>query len=152
MNRPVVLITGASQGIGAEIAKAFAREVPNVRLALLARSRRNLAKVARDCAAYGAEAVAFPADVSREAEVDRAAKAVARRFGPADVLINNAGNFAGAPFVKTKVALFDQQIAVNLRSAFLVTQAFLPAMLRRKRGDVFFMSSDRKSTRLNSSH
>ncbi len=138
---PVVVITGASQGIGAAIALAFAREVAGVRLALVARNRRNLAKVAKACAAFGAEAAVFPADVSREAEVARAAQAVAKRFGPADVLINNAGNFAGAPFVKTKVALFDQQIAVNLRSAFLVTQAFLPAMLRRKRGDVFFMSS-----------
>jgi NAD(P)-dependent dehydrogenase (short-subunit alcohol dehydrogenase family) len=138
---PVVLITGASQGIGATFALAFAREVAGVRLALVARNRANLGKVAKACAAFGAEAAVFPADVSREAAVARAARGVAKRFGAVDVLINNAGTFAGAPFAKTPVGMFDRQVAVNLRSAFLVTQAFLPAMLRRKRGDVFFMSS-----------
>jgi NAD(P)-dependent dehydrogenase (short-subunit alcohol dehydrogenase family) len=138
---PVVLITGASQGIGATIARAFAREVAGVRLALVARNRANLAKTAKACLAHGAEVAIFPADVSREAAVTRMARAVAKRFGPVDVLINNAGTFEGAPFAKTPVAMFDRQIAVNLRSAFLVTRAFLPAMQRRKRGDVFFMSS-----------
>jgi NAD(P)-dependent dehydrogenase (short-subunit alcohol dehydrogenase family) len=69
------------------------------------------------------------------------ADAVLKLFGPVDVLINNAGAFALAPFAETKVAEFDRMIAVNLRSAFLVTQAFLPAMLKRKSGDIFFMSS-----------
>jgi NAD(P)-dependent dehydrogenase (short-subunit alcohol dehydrogenase family) len=141
MKHPVVLITGASQGIGAEIAKAFAREVPGVRLALLARNGANLAKVAKACATYGADAAIFPCDVSREAAVAKSAKAVVKRFGAVDVLINNAGAFEAAPFAKTKPAMFDRLVAVNLRSAFLVTQAFLPAMLRRKSGDVFFMSS-----------
>ncbi len=138
---PAVLITGASQGIGAEIAKAFARGVPGVRLALVARNRGNLTAVAKVCEAWGAEVAVFPGDVSREAAVTKTAKAVAKRFGPVDVLINNAGAFEMAPFAKTPVAMFDRMIASNLRSAFLVTQAFLPAMLRRRQGDVFFMSS-----------
>jgi NAD(P)-dependent dehydrogenase (short-subunit alcohol dehydrogenase family) len=138
---PVILVTGASQGIGAAIALAFAREVAGVRLALVARNRTNLSKVAKTCAAFGAEVAIVPADVSREAAVASTARAVARRFGTVDVLVNNAGAFEAAPFAKTSAAMFDRMIAVNLRSAFLVTQAFLPAMLRRRRGDVFFMSS-----------
>ncbi len=138
---PVVLITGASQGIGAAIALAFAREVAGVRLALVARSRGNLAKVAKACASFGAEAAIFPCDVAREAAVAKTTRAVAKRFGPVDVLINNAGAFEAAPFAKTTPAMFDRMVAVNLRSAFLVTQAFLPAMLHRRQGDVFFMSS-----------
>lgn len=157
MSNPVVLITGASQGIGAAIARTFAREVRGVRLALVARNARNLATVARACdrAAMGAatrSAVAapikariavevFPCDVSDEAAVESLFAAVNKRFGTVDVLINNAGVFAGAPFAATKVAEFDRIVSANLRSAFLVTRAFLPAMLRRKRGDVFFMSS-----------
>ncbi|MBI4625334.1 MAG: SDR family oxidoreductase [Verrucomicrobia bacterium] len=147
--KPVVLITGASQGIGAAIAKMFAREVRGVRLALVARNERNLAAVARACAKpgpstrlrAGVTAEIFPCDVSDEAAVTAMAAAVTRRYGPVDVLINNAGAFAMAPFAETKVADFDRMVATNLRSAFLVTRAFLPAMLKRRRGDIFFMSS-----------
>lgn len=141
MKKPVILITGASQGIGAALADVFAREVPGVRLALAARNAKNLAAVARACARHGATAEAFVCDVGDEAAVAALHGAVTKRFGAVDVLINNAGAFAMAKFVDTTAAEFDRMIAVNLRSAFLVTRAFLPAMLRRKRGDVFFMSS-----------
>lgn len=145
MKNPVVLITGASQGIGAAIAKVFAKEVRGVRLALVARSEKNLKKMANVCAKLaggGAKAVeVFVCDVSEEAAVAMLAAAVRERFGVVDVLINNAGVFAGAAFAETKVAEFDRIVAANLRSAFLVTQAFLPAMLKRKNGDIFFMSS-----------
>lgn len=141
MTKPVVLITGASQGIGAAIAGVFAREVPGVRLALVARNAKNLAAVARRCARAGARVEVFPGDVSDEAAVDAMAAAVRRRCGAVDVLINNAGAFVQSPFASTTAADFDRMVAVNLRSAFLVTRAFLPGMLRRKRGDIFFMSS-----------
>ncbi len=141
MKPPIVLVTGASQGIGAAIAKVFAAEVRGVRLALVARNTRNLATIARACARKGAVAEAFACDVSAEADVAKMTALVAKRFGAVDVVINNAGVFAGAPFAETKVAEFDRIVAANLRSAFLVTRAFLPAMMRRKHGDVFFMSS-----------
>lgn len=141
MNPPVVLVTGASQGIGAAIAKAFARESPGVRIALVARNPRKLSAVARACARLGAAADVFPCDVADEQSVGSMARGVRRRFGVVDVLINNAGAFAMAPFARTTVAEFDRMIAVNLRSAFLVTRAFLPAMVKQGRGDIFFTSS-----------
>jgi NAD(P)-dependent dehydrogenase (short-subunit alcohol dehydrogenase family) len=136
-----VLITGASQGIGAAIAQVFAAEIPGVRLALVARNERNLRATAAACLKLGAEVELFPCDVTDAKAVAKTARAVARHFGPVDVLINNAGAFAMAPFAKTDLAMFDDMVAANLRSAFLVTQAFLPVMLKRKRGDIFFMSS-----------
>ena len=138
---PVVLITGASQGIGAAIAKVFAREVRGVRLALVARNGRTLATTLRACIKAGAVAEVFVCDVADEATVSSLAGAVTKRFGAVDVLINNAGVFAGAPFAELAVAEFDRIVSANLRSAFLVTRAFLPAMTRRGRGDIFFMSS-----------
>ena len=138
---PVVLITGASQGIGAAIAKVFAQELRGVRLALVARSEKNLRAVGRICARQGAVVEVFPTDVSDEIAVAGLAAAVAKRFGAVDVLINNAGQFAAAPFTKMSVAEFDRLLAVNLRSVFLVSRAFVPAMIRRGRGDVFNMSS-----------
>ncbi len=139
--KPVVLITGASQGIGAAIAKAFAVEVRGVKLALVARSEARLAAVAKVCAKLGAKVAVFPCDVTDEAAVTALAAAVTKRFGTVDVLVNNAGKFAGAPFLKFGLADFDRMIATNLRSAFLVSQAFVPAMAKRGRGDVFNISS-----------
>lgn len=145
MKRPVVLATGASQGIGAAIAKVFAREVPGVRLALVARNVKNLKTVAGACAKLAARkngaVEIFGCDVADENSVATMATAVTQRWGAVDVLINNAGVFAGAPFAETAVAEFDRIVAANLRSAFMVSRAFLPAMLKRKSGDVFFMSS-----------
>ena len=155
MTKPVVLITGASQGIGAAIAKVFAKEVRGVRLALVARNAKNLASVARACVKLGAEQAGagqraeaggatveiFNCDVSEEASVATLAAAVEKRFGVVDVLINNAGKFEGAPFFEMSVAQFDRMIAVNLRSVFLMARAFVPAMAKRGRGDVFNMSS-----------
>ena len=137
----MVMITGASQGIGAAIAKVFAQELRGVRLALVARNEKNLRSIARSCAKLGAEAEIFICDVSDESAVSVLAREVKDRLGSVDVLINNAGKFAGAPFTATTVAAFDHMISANLRSAFLVTRAFVPEMVRRKRGDVFFMSS-----------
>ena len=141
MSKPLVIISGASQGIGAAIARTFAKEVRGVRLALVARNVRNLQAVAKACVKSGAAAEIFGCDVANAESVDLMAVAVRKTFGPPDVLINNAGAFTMAPFAETSLAQFDDMIAVNLRSAFLVTQAFLPAMLRRKGGDIFFMSS-----------
>ena len=139
--KPLVVVTGASQGIGAAIARAFSAEVPGVRLALVARSAANLASVARACAGLGAQAAAFSCDVSNEGAVGEMAAAVRRRFGAVDVLVNTAGKYFGAPFLGTSAADFDRMLSTNLRSLFLVTRAFAPGMIRRRRGDIFNMGS-----------
>lgn len=139
--KPVVVVTGASQGIGAAIARVFAAGLPGARLALVARHERTLRPVAAECLRLGATVEIFPGDVTEEPAVRKMARTVAAHFGAPDILINNAGAFVPASFAETKVADFDRMIAVNLRSAFLVTHAFLPAMLKRRRGDIIFMSS-----------
>ena len=138
---PVVLITGASQGIGAAIAAVFAAEMPGARLALVARNEKNLGAVARTCIRLGAKVEIFPCNVTDEAAVATMARTVTKHFGRVDVLINNAGKFFAASFLETKLADFDAQLAANLRSVFLVSQAFVPGMVKRGRGDVFNLSS-----------
>lgn len=142
MAKPVILITGASQGIGEAIARVFSKQLRGCRLALVARSTKNLARVAKACERAGAKVAAtFPCDVTSENSVEEMAAAVERRFGGVDVLINNAGVFRAAPFLELSVEEFDAVIAANLRSVFLVSRKFVPGMVARGRGDVFNMSS-----------
>ncbi len=135
-----VLVTGASQGIGEAIALAFA-ERPGARLALVSRTEATLERVAEACRARGAEAAVFPCDVTDDAAVERLAEAVRQRLGTLDVLVNNAGLFEPGGFLETSPEAFRRQIEVNVVSAFLVTRAFLPAMLARGSGRVLMMGS-----------
>lgn len=142
MPKPVILITGASQGIGEAIARVFSKQLHGCRLALVARSEKNLLRVAKACERAGAGAVAiFPCDVTMEASVAEMAAAVEKRFGTIDVLINNAGVFRAAPFLELSVEEFDTVVAANLRSVFLVSRKIVPGMVKRGSGDVFNMSS-----------
>lgn len=138
---PVVLITGAGRGIGASIAEAFAREIPDTKLALVARSEDELATVAESCRTIGAEAEIFPTDVTRDDEILSLKTRVTQAFGMPDVLINNAGSFAPGGVLEMSSDDFRLQVDINLTSAFLVTHAFLGDMVNRGSGDVFFTAS-----------
>ena len=139
---PVVLVTGASQGIGEAIAGAFAQSFGDeARLALVARSARKLEAVAEACRAHGAAAHAFPCDVTDDAAVARMADAVRDRLGVPDVLVNNAGAFRPGGVLDMTPEDFRADVEVNLTSAFLVTHAFLRGMVARGTGDVFFVAS-----------
>lgn len=135
-----IVITGASQGIGQALAERFARE-PDTQLALVARNVTKLTAVAAACHGYGASAEIFPCDVTQDEAVTAMGRAVIDRFGTPDVLINNAGAFVPTPLADASAEVFRQQLEVNLMSAFLVTQVFLPAMRTAAQGHVFYMAS-----------
>lgn len=138
---PVVVVTGASQGIGAAIAECFASALPQARLALVARNRPKLEAVASRCREAGGQAEVFAADLTDHDQVERMAASVQQRYGAADVLINNAGHWRGGAMHQMPVAEFVLTLQENLVSAFAVTRAFVPAMRERRRGDIFFTSS-----------
>jgi NAD(P)-dependent dehydrogenase (short-subunit alcohol dehydrogenase family) len=139
---PLVLITGASQGIGEALALAYATAFPGAKLALVARNGANLEKVAARCERLGADAHGFVCDVTDDDAVSRLPAAVTAVFRRApDIVINNAGRFTPATLSDTPPALFDELLAANLRSAYLVTRAFLPALQKRRSGDLVFISS-----------
>jgi short-subunit dehydrogenase len=120
-----VLITGASEGIGRELALVLAAQ--RARLVLAARNPGRLAEAARDCAALGAEVEAVTTDVAqREQCVACVARAVAR-FGRLDALVNNAGITMWARFdAVTDFSVYERLLQVNLLGAVHMTAAALP--------------------------
>jgi len=132
-----ILITGASQGIGAEIARVFA--APKIHLYLLARRLSVLQEVARACKAKGAKVSVFACDLTQELQVQKVAQKLKKV--PLDLVVNNAGHFFQNDVLNTSEQEFDDCLRSNLYSAFLVSKAFVPAMQERKHGKVFFMGS-----------
>jgi short-subunit dehydrogenase len=112
LNDKVVVITGASSGFGRGAAVQFAAE--GARLVLGARRGDLVEKVAAECRAAGAEAIAVPTDVSRREDVERLAETALRSFGRIDVWVNNAGVGAIGAFERIPLDVHEQLIATNL--------------------------------------
>lgn len=138
---PVVVVTGASQGIGASIAERFSCRVAGVRLALVARRELLLSSVAQRCRELGAQAEIFPVDLNDNRQVEDMSSAVLAAFGRVDVLVNNAGRWHGGAVDEMPVTDFVQVLQDNLINMYAVTRAFLPSMRNAGRGDIFLMSS-----------
>uniref|UniRef100_A0ACD5GYR2 SDR family NAD(P)-dependent oxidoreductase n=1 Tax=Desertifilum tharense IPPAS B-1220 TaxID=1781255 RepID=A0ACD5GYR2_9CYAN len=88
---PVILLTGASSGIGAACALVFAQKISGVRLAIAARSQDKLEALAEKCRSLGAEVLVIPADLGKVEQAEAVAQKTLSHFGQVDVLINNAG-------------------------------------------------------------
>ena len=136
----IALVTGASRGIGAAVALTLARAGASV--AVNYRERADDAEtVVAKIAASGGRAVAVAADVSQSADVAAMVDAVTKVLGPIDILINNAGMAIVRGVDDLTEAEFDLTISVNLKSAFLCTQAVLPAMRACQWGRIVNISS-----------
>jgi len=134
----VAVVTGAGQGIGREIAIAFARLGASVVVAEISDMGQDTARLIEES---GGKSLFVKTDVASEADVAGLAHRTRGAFGPADVLINNAILSPVAPVLEMDVALWDRVMAVNLRGTFLTCKAFLPGMLARKRGTIVNMVS-----------
>jgi 3-oxoacyl-[acyl-carrier protein] reductase len=132
----VALVTGASRGIGRAIALALAERGSAVAVNFQTRSGDADAVVAEIRSACG-RAIAIRADVSISAEVAELVARAVGELGPVDVLVNNAGIAISG----VREEDFDRGIAVNLKSAFLCTEAVLPAMTARRWGRIVNISS-----------
>ncbi len=136
----IALITGGGRGIGRAVAFAFARE--GARVALVARTTNEVARVAEEIsAACGVEAMPAPCDVSERESVERAFIQVKGRFGRVNILVNNAGVAESAPLIKTDDELWERHLAVNLSGTFYCTRAALPGMIEQGWGRVINIAS-----------
>jgi 3-oxoacyl-[acyl-carrier protein] reductase len=136
----VALVTGGSRGIGAAVAMALAEAGAAVAVNYRERAADADAVVAA-ITAKGGRAMAVAADVSQAADVNRMVGQVASAFGSIDILVNNAGIAIVRGVDELTEADFDRTILVNLKSAFLCTQAVVPAMRALKWGRIVNITS-----------
>lgn len=122
----VAIITGAAKGIGRGIALAFAKEGCNVVVSDIDES--GCKDAAAEAENWGAKAIAVHCDVSQKGEVDQLIRKTVDAFGKADILVNNAGIFPFATFDDMSEQDWDNVMNVNLKSAFLCSQAVLKQM------------------------
>ncbi len=138
-NPQVVVVTGASAGLGRAIVRAFARE--GARIALLARGRDGLEGARRDVEALGGEALVIPADVADAEAIEEAAETVEREFGPIDVWINNAMVSVFSPVKKMKAEEYKRVTEVTYLGVVYGTLVALKRMLPRDRGVIVQVGS-----------
>jgi 3-oxoacyl-[acyl-carrier protein] reductase len=143
LNGKVVLVTGASYGIGRAISEAFARE--GCRLALVARKADLLQEAAAALARTGAPALPLVGDVTKPDDVARIVQQTLDRFGTVHVLVNNVGGSLGTLSLGFEAIADVQWQAVfeqNVFSAARMTRAVLPAMRRQRWGRIVFVASE----------
>jgi 3-oxoacyl-[acyl-carrier protein] reductase len=134
------LVTGGSRGIGAAIALSLANAGADVVVNYLTHATE-AQSVASKIQQLGRRCICIQADVSIAGEVERLAAEAQKSVGKIDILVNNAGIARQQPLEQITERDWDELIDVNLKSCFLVTQAFLPAMRTRKWGRIINVSS-----------
>ena len=136
----VVVVTGASRGLGAAFAKRLSAD--GARVVLAARNDDLLQQVANEIESEGGTALAVRCDVTLQEDIDELVRATLDRFGRVDVLINNAGALVLAPFLEETDEMWYEMLEANLTSARRATKSFLPAMLEQGAGRIIFVSSN----------
>jgi 3-oxoacyl-[acyl-carrier protein] reductase len=135
----VAVVTGASKGIGAGIAKALGREGAKV-VVNYASDRQGAERVAEQIQEAGGEALVLGGSVAKVADIEKLFAEVKRKFGRIDVLVNNAGVFAFTPLDQIEEAEFDRQFDTNVKGLLFATKAALP-LFGEEGGSIINISS-----------
>jgi 2-hydroxycyclohexanecarboxyl-CoA dehydrogenase len=141
LSNRVAVVTGGGGGIGAATARLFAQHGAQVVIADIDTERAH--RTVNEITKAGGSAVDFVSDVRDADQVAGLARSVLERYGRVDVLVNNVGHWLRHPgdFVDTDPQLWDELYRINLHHVFLVTHAFLPAMIDRHAGAIVNVSS-----------
>lgn len=137
----VVVITGATKGIGRAIADTLSED--GHQLALCARTEADLIKVKNEILDRGKSKLVYiqAFDIRDREAIDDFGRSVLQKFGSVDVLVNNTGVFVPGMIVDEKPETFDRVLETNLHSAYFMTKTFLPEMVKRKAGHIINLCS-----------
>lgn len=135
----IVLLTGASRGIGPIIAKALAKR--GATIALAARSRNGLQNVATSLSGTRAKTLTIPVDLGQSSQREELVNTVLREFGTIDVLVNNAGLETEGAFAELAWPAIQETVEVNLVAPMALTHLVLPEMLKKKSGHIVNIAS-----------
>lgn len=141
LSEQVILITGASTGIGAALAQRLAAQYFGIQLVLAARSQEKLEQVANLCRKAGADVLVVPTDISQVEQVKALASAALKHFGRVDTLVNNAGYGQMGPVELIPPDAVQRQFQVNLIGPLTLTQALIPGMREQGGGRIINISS-----------
>ena len=142
LDNKTALVTGSSSGIGKTVALAFAEQGADLVLNYPDDSQlQNVTRVQEEIAATGRRVTAVRADVSQEDQVQGLIDTSVQTYGRIDILVNNAGIGTASPVEQMSVAMWDEMLAVNLRSVFLCTRLVLPLMYRQNSGKIISTAS-----------
>jgi 3-oxoacyl-[acyl-carrier protein] reductase len=137
---PVVVVTGASRGIGKAIALALGKAGCKV-LVNYARSSKEAEDVCKEIEASGGQALSFGGDVSKEEDVESMIKTAVDAWGTIDILINNAGITKDGLLMRMKTPQWNDVINLNLTGVFLCTQAAAKIMMKKRKGRIINIAS-----------
>ena len=136
------LITGSSSGIGKAVAVAFAREGAHLALNYPNDSQaQNAEEVKKAISVLGRRAIAVQADVAKEDQARTLVEETLRTYGRIDILVNNAGIATASTVERMPATMWDEMLAVNLRSVFLCTRLVLPIMYQQNSGKIISTAS-----------
>lgn len=135
----VAIVTGSGRGIGKAIAKAFAHE--GAKVVITSRTSAEIKLAAAEISAGGGEAIAIVGDISKAQDVAAIFKTAQERFGPVDILVNNAAVVATAPICDTADEVWEELMAINLTGPFLCAKEAFKGMIQRRRGRIINISS-----------
>ncbi|UBF29002.1 SDR family oxidoreductase [Kovacikia minuta CCNUW1] len=141
LTEQVVLITGASAGIGAALAKVLAERFMGIRLVLAARNVEKLEHIATHCRKAGAEVLVSPVDLAQLDQAKGVVEKALNQFGQIDVLVNNAGYGQMGPVELVPPSACQQQFVVNVLGPLALIQAVIPSMRDRGGGRIINISS-----------
>jgi NAD(P)-dependent dehydrogenase (short-subunit alcohol dehydrogenase family) len=136
----IAVVTGASRGIGAAIARKLAWA--GAHTVLTARDQRQLEAVVSEITAAGGRAECHPCDLGEPGQIETFARLILEEHGHCEILVNNAGlGWFGGPLHSMPLETWDHLVAINLRAPYLLLRAFAPAMVAAKRGHIINISS-----------